>query len=292
MRFGFVARITLALATLCLLLFLTKTILQQSDQPSESGIASKQTVAETTIKSFKYGMPDFAAISDVKAKKQVFFDYIRPGVQSANRKISLDRQFLLDLKARLIEAPIVIRRNNDSVAIDDQINESSLALLSEQQSKRLHRLLGYYRIKDFTLTTQHLTQLLRRVDIIPNELVMVQAANESGWGTSRFARRGLNFFGQWCFVKGCGLLPSSRNEGASHEVKVFVSVDESIASYLRNLNTHSAYQELREIRAQLRANHQRLTGESIAPGLFNYSQRQQDYINELLLMLRHNKVYL
>ena len=43
----------------------------------------------------------------------------------------------------------------------------------------------------------------------------MQAANESAWGTSRFARIGLNFFGQWCYSKGCGMVPKRRNTGAA-----------------------------------------------------------------------------
>ncbi len=32
-----------------------------------------------------------------------------------------------------------------------------------------------------------LAELLKRVDVIPEALVLMQAANESAWGTSRFA---------------------------------------------------------------------------------------------------------
>ncbi|MFM9673737.1 glucosaminidase domain-containing protein, partial [Streptomyces galilaeus] len=81
---------------------------------------------------------------------------------------------------------------------------------------------------------------LRRVDIIPKELALMQAANESAWGTSRFARIGLNFFGQWCYSQGCGMIPNRRNSGAAHEVAAFKSVRDAVSSYFKNINTHAA----------------------------------------------------
>lgn len=35
------------------------------------------------------------------------------------------------------------------------------------------------------------------MDILPPSLALAQAAEESGWGTSRFAREGNALFGQW-----------------------------------------------------------------------------------------------
>ena len=77
------------------------------------------------------------------------------------------------------------------------------------------------------------------MDIIPEMMVLVQAANESGWGTSRFSRMGLNLFGQWCYVRGCGLVPRAEEDGR-HEVAKFDSVNDSVC-YMRNINTHGAY---------------------------------------------------
>src|SRR5690606_39546165 len=68
-----------------------------------------------------------------------------------------------------------------------------------------------------------MTILLRRLDIIPADLALAQAAMESAWGGSRFAREGNNYFGQWCFSKGCGLVPEKRPAGARYEVQRFDS---------------------------------------------------------------------
>ena len=105
---------------------------------------------------------------------------------------------------------------------------------------------------DDLLDPDFLALLLRRVDKIPASLALAQAANESAWGASRFAQDGKNFFGQWCYKDGCGIVPRRRVEGATYEVRSFESVMDSVESYIHNLNTFPNYQMLRRIRQQLR----------------------------------------
>lgn len=263
MRFGFVARFTLALAIFAIAIFLIHGAIEfRQPSPPSPLITPKQELSP------KSALPDFAAISDIRMKKMAFFQFISPGIVTANRKISRDRQFLLDVRQSLLSSQEILNIT------------------------RLNQIAAYYRLPLKVIDVARLDTLLLRVDTIPADLIMVQAANESGWGTSRFARLGLNFFGQWCFSKGCGLIPSSRNDDASHEVQVFDSVEQSITSYLRNLNTHPAYQHLRQIRGDLRANHLPVQAQYLVVGLRNYSQRQDDYVIELLKMLRNNKAYL
>ena len=120
----------------------------------------------------------------------------------------------------------------------------------------------------------------------------MQAANESAWGTSRFARQGYNFFGLWCFTEGCGFVPKRRNSDADHEVHKFRNLTVAVRTYFRNLNGHPAYKELRDIRYQLRQNNSEVTAEKLVHGLSKYSERGQEYIDELLDMLRFNRKFM
>ena len=215
-------------------------------------------------------LPDFSTIGDVRAKKKKFFDFMRPAV---------------------------IRQNNALLATRVKLNvwleHVSLGLsLSEQESLELSSLVKRYRVnKDASLLSQ-LDELLVRVDIVPMPLVLVQAANESAWGTSRFSRIGLNFFGIWCFQQGCGMVPSGRNTGAKHEVAAFKSLDESVGHYFYNINSHKAYRVFRTIRFELRSQDQPLNPEILATGLLPYSERGADYVIDITKMLRQNKQYL
>ena len=120
----------------------------------------------------------------------------------------------------------------------------------------------------------------------------MQAANESAWGTSRFAQQGYNFFGLWCYKKGCGFVPARRNSGANHEVAKFENLSRATYTYMRNINRHDAYRELRHIRASLRRAQLPVTGLALAEGLMNYSERGAAYVNELQNMIRYNKGFI
>jgi Bax protein len=216
-------------------------------------------------------LPDFSSITSVQKKKQAFFSFIRPAVKAQNQLILADREQLL----------AIAKLQNEGVILD----ETQLAFIDTLAKK--------YRINQKRFSKRKVVELLlKRVDIIPTPLVLVQAANESAWGTSRFARIGLNFFGIWCYQKGCGMVPRSRNEGADHEVQAFKSVDAAVKRYLHNINTNNAYQVFRTIRQQLRAQQLPLSSEVLATGLLAYSERGGDYITEITEMLRHNRRYL
>jgi len=95
-------------------------------------------------------------------------------------------------------------------------------------------------------------ELLIYVDIIPNSIVIAQAANESGWGSSRFSKDYNALFGQYTYDVEKGVIPLNRDEGKKHLIKYFTSIDESVESYFDNINTHYAYSEFRNFRKQLR----------------------------------------
>lgn len=218
----------------------------------------------------KVNLPNFAAIKDVKSKKKQFFDFLRPAVERENAKL------------------LVLRAN-----IESWLEKKSLGLsLSDEELQHLASLVTRYRVNKKASVLQQVNDLLVKVDIVPTALVLVQAANESAWGTSRFSRIGLNFFGIWCYREGCGMIPSGRNKGAKHEVEAFQSVDEAVARYFYNLNSNNAYRVLRTIRFELRSQNQPINPEILATGLLPYSERGADYVIEITKMLRHNQVYL
>jgi Bax protein len=214
-------------------------------------------------------IPDFAAIRDVKTKKREFFKYIYPAVDEENRN-------LLKIRAEV------------AVMIEALFLEENL--LDEQQIL-LNSLIKKYKVSKKHSLLQQLNELLLRIDVVPIELVLVQAANESAWGTSRFAKVGLNFFGMWCYKKGCGMVPGGRDTGAKHEVAAFNSLEHGVQRYLHNINTNNAYTVFRTIRGQLRAQEQPLSPQILATGLLRYSIRGIDYVLEITEMIRHNQMY-
>lgn len=208
-------------------------------------------------------LPDFSQYSGV-AKKQAFFDYLRPVLVAENQRLLENRALL---KLLLTQPP----QQRSSV---DRDWLSALA-------------------KDYRVSSNQgspdIKRLLRRVDAVPVALALTQAAIESAWGTSRFARLGNNLFGQWCYQAGCGIVPLRRTSGATHEVRKFDDVSQSVRAYLHNLNTHRAYKALRERRADLRYAQKPVTATALARTLTHYSERGNAYVQDLLRFINHNQ---
>lgn len=132
--------------------------------------------------------------------------------------------------------------------------------------------------------------LLRRVDEVPVALVLAQAANESGWGTSRFAREANNLFGIWTWDSDEGVVPERRRAGQRHRVRIYDDLRASVHSYLRNLNVGHAYTELRKQRAALRAAGKPPDARLLAAALGAYSERGEVYVAEIQQMIEANSL--
>ena len=163
--------------------------------------------------------------------KKDFVKTLLPLISYQNQNILLERSKLEELKASLID--------------HNTLNNTDLKFLNKISQK--------YRIKTADKHKYDLVnELLNRVDIIPNSIVLAQAANESGWGSSRFAREFNALFGEYTYNYSDGVVPLLREEGEKHLVKTFTSVDKSVQSYFNNLNSHYAYEDFRKVREMMR----------------------------------------
>lgn len=197
----------------------------------------------------------------VKVKKEVFFRLMAPLVLMANEEIMQLRQSVID------------------------------NTLSDEQLRQL--MVQYRVIKQATneaITEQHKSALLARLDIIPPSLALAQAAEESGWATSRFTLEGNAFFGQWDY-SGQGMVPKSqRKELGNYGIARFDTPLDSVKGYALNINRGHAYEKLRALRAKLREQEQPITGLQLAQTLDKYSERGQAYIDSISSMIRYNKL--
>jgi len=201
---------------------------------------------------------DYSKIKNTKEKKQIFFDTLRPIIKNKNQIIS-------NIRKRVLFAQ---KNNTDNQWVKTIADKYSVKWNESKPDWK---------------------KLLSRIDIIPAELAMTQAANESAWGLSRFAQKGNNIFGQWCYKKGCGIVPQRRDAGSKHEVKKFKSINDSIASYIHNINTGRVYAKLRNIREKQRAAGKAMNAMKLALGLEKYSTRRMAYVKEIQSMIKTNR---
>jgi len=207
---------------------------------------------------------------DVLLKKQLFFRGIAPLILRANELIMKDRKRLEDIRSEFKE------KN----------------LLDETDRIWLEKLSGLYKVKSSgeEVTLSMMEELWKKVDIVPPSLALGQAAEESGWGTSRFAGAGNAIYGQWTWGKNAMVPEEQRKELGNYGIAAFESIQESVSAYMLNLNTHNAYSNLRNKRAELRANGQKITGSILAEQLTRYSERGEEYVKGLKSLMEYNRL--
>ena len=139
-----------------------------------------------------------------------------------------------------------------------------------REQERLNALATQYR------SEPNARDLMRHIDIVPPGLVLAQAALESGWGTSPVARRSNALFGQ--------------KAGAGDRYAAFDNLGHSVASYIRNLNSHRAYAEFRRERERMRRTGKPFDASALAATLGSYSELGRDYTASVAGLIRSNRL--
>ena len=154
--------------------------------------------------------------------------------------------------------PIIINENQNILMIRSFVNELKGKLetfrnLNNNEIKKLNDISQKYNIKYQNKHKLDLVdEILSNVDVIPNSIVLAQAAIESGWGKSRFAKEYNALFGEYTYDDAEGVIPLERENGDTHLIKAFSSYSNSVESYFDNINSHYAYEDLRDIRNIMR----------------------------------------
>ncbi len=193
---------------------------------------------------------DYYTIKETKAQKERFVEILYPLILKEEEKIRQERAFVK--------------------AFFDHFTEDGIA--NAEAVARLAKIAKKYRVKSLYDREEY----LERIDTIPVSLVLAQAAIESNWGKSRFAREANNLFGEWTWGKR-GIVPKNRPEGKRYKIRIFDTLEASIASYMRNLNRHWAYAEFREARKVAREKGLPFDGFAAAIYLKRYSQLGEKY---------------
>jgi len=192
---------------------------------------------------------DLKTLGNTKKKRELFIKIVLPLILDENEKIQKDREKLFS----------ILNKNFNTVG---------------------ERVWLKRRFKEYKIEDKDLSKLKMRMNIIPVSIALAQAANESGWGTSRFALEGNALFGQWTWSKK-GISPKNQDPDKTHKVLQFQVLKASVRAYKNNLNTHNAYKEFREKRAQLSGDSGKFTGLDLAKYLKRYAANGEQYIRIL-----------
>lgn len=198
----------------------------------------------------------------VNEKKEIFFKLMLPLILIANEEIAAEQQVATTASLTSLEF-IKLAQKYKVVNGNDQAR-----VINEKTRQRL----------------------LQHIGEIPPSLALAQAAEESGWATSRFTVEGNAFFGQWDF-SGKGMKPKrQRKELGNYGLARFDTPLDSVRGYMLNINTGSAYKKLRQKRTELQQKNVSVTGLGLSSTLDKYSERGQAYINDINSLIRYNKL--
>jgi Bax protein len=211
---------------------------------------------------FADAMPsDMAAIPSSDERKRVFIKVMLPLVLEANERLLVDRSHLIYLMSM------------QRIGLDP-------ALADRRWLADMYEL--------YEVAPGDDAELLRRVDMIPPSLALAQAAQESGWGTSRFVHEGNALYGQRVWEGAAGMVPDDRAAGQSHEVRSFDGLTESVLAYMVNLNRHPAYEGFRDLRLSLRRADRPLDPLVLVGGLAGYSEEGRGYVEKIRAIIKAN----
>lgn len=244
------------------------------EKPIKKDNKTKINKALPPLKSEKFTsllLPDFSVHKNSTEKKKAFFNFLKPIIEEENNRILMQRQFIIK-QYELFQA-------------NGRISDKNRIILQQYT-------LDYRSVNTNLKKAKTYKELLLRVDKIPMELALVQAALESSWGSSYFARIANNLYGQWCFSPGCGVIPRARKAGDTHEVAKFKNLNLSVRSYMLFLNSHPLFSKLRSNRANSKLNQGKASAHEMAKGLKAYSARGNAYIHEVQNMIKTNSKYL
>ena len=191
-------------------------------------------------------------------------------------------------------APLILRSNElimaDRKKLEKLRNASGKDSFSEDDKKWISKLAQLYKVdlKEDQISPAVLDELWIKVDIVPVSLALAQAAEESGWGTSRFADKGNAVYGQWTWGSDAIKPEQQRKELGNYGIASFETLQQSVSSYMLNLNTHNAYASLRAKRAELRKKNEPVTGFVLAGELTKYSEKGEAYVKGLRSLMEYN----
>ena len=121
---------------------------------------------------------------------------------------------------------------------------------------------------------------------VPYEMIIGQAALESGWGNSRFAVKANNLFGIRTWTESTPhLLPQGIEKWPGWGVRAFASKCDSVKEYVRLLNEHHAYKDFRELRAMMLSKNQQLDSFQLIKTLDNF-YTTKDYDKRVIRMIQ------
>ncbi|MBT1702223.1 glucosaminidase domain-containing protein [Chryseosolibacter indicus] len=210
------------------------------------------SLKDTLVKPVIYNKVTGLGELPVTKAKQKFIATILPAVLIAKHEVETLRSKLIKLKEKRVW------QKEDSMMY--------------QQAKRRYN-------------GKNIDDVINRMIVLPNSIVLAQAATETGWGQSRFFEEANNIFGIWSVKENEERIAArkTRNNKTIY-VRSYPNLLQSIRDYFSVLSRSNAYKSLRKSCSE--------TSDPflLVKHLSNYSERKNKYTRDLKKIIEQNNL--
>ena len=209
-------------------------------------------LGDSTARPILYqNIPSFESLT-VDESKEKFIAAVLPAILIAKYRLDQDRDELINLFQK------------ESWSMEDS---------------------SFFKIQVARFNTDDSTQLLSRMRTHPNSIVLVQAAVESGWGSSRFFQEANNLFGIWSYDPNEPRIAANYSrEDQQVYLRKYADVSESITDYFETVGRSRPYRRFRKARESSD------DVDVLLPYLKYYSERRDAYVDQLRTIIRQNNL--
>ncbi len=198
-------------------------------------------------------LPTDMAKLDPHARRALFLRLTWTPAMLVNRRIEQERQFVV----RVTDGPLPRRGTVERHALDILAARYDVATSNDAFAETL----------------------LRRIDVVPAELVMATAAIQSAWGISSMAVRANALFGEW-------------TDARPGKPAAFGSLSDSIESFMHHINTAPELEAFREERERQRESGAFPELSLLAARLAPVSPRGTDFARDIDGLIQQHTLHL
>ena len=199
-----------------------------------------------------------------EVRPALFYEMMLPVILKANETLAVERDQVMKLKREF-----------------DETGD-----LTKQSMDELREWIKRYDVKPSDDLDTLFNALIPRVDGVTPTLLLTMAAQDSGFGTSRYAREYNAVFNQRDWNDKGAVPDEAQKEGPQYRIKIFDSLYDAVISQIHYLNTNGYFENYRIARAKYRRSNNPMRGYSIAHLLINFPYKPfkyPDIIKHLIL---------
>ncbi len=214
---------------------------------------------------------DLSLMDDQSERNRLFMQILMPIILKVNEEVLEERELVLALE--------------EDFALHQDFDEPDMYFIEELAKK--------YDVttplKDTRRYIKMLSDLKKKVDIVPPSIVLSAAAIYTNWGTSRVAQLANNLFKYKLWYTDEGLKPLE-DKAEPYRYKIYDSLEDSIRDYVLKINSNINYEIFRQSRLISRKNGSVLFGKRMDWGMI-LDSNLQNYAGLLDYTLTYYKLY-